>query len=246
MAGILAKLTSPVVVKLVDLPDLPDHGDAADVVAARPDADADRLRHDVEALSDAVRNACPDAQWRLIYPLSRFGGLRCPSEHLSLRWGDVDGENDRITVTRPKTEHHEGKGSRVIPFFAELREQLEQAFDDAEDGTEFVITCYRDTNANLRTQLLRIISRAGLEPWTNLFQILRSTRQTELEETFPSHVDCAWMGNSQSVARKHNLQVTDDHFQKRRRIRRSQCTNRLATARKPIGPRMKKPLRCRG
>lgn len=36
-----------------------------------------------------VLDACPDAQWRLLFALSRFGGLRCPSEHLGLRWGDI-------------------------------------------------------------------------------------------------------------------------------------------------------------
>ncbi len=29
-------------------------------------------------------------QWRLIFALSRYGGLRCPSEHLALRWGHID------------------------------------------------------------------------------------------------------------------------------------------------------------
>ena len=62
-----------------------------------------------------VLDACPDAQWRLLFALSRFGGLRCPSEHLGLRWGDVDWERNRITVHSPKTEHHEGGESRQIP-----------------------------------------------------------------------------------------------------------------------------------
>ena len=55
---------------------------------------------------------------------------------------------------------------------------------------------------------------AGLEPWPKLFQNLRSTRPTELEESFPSHVVCKWMGNSRAVAAKHYLQVTDEHFSK--------------------------------
>jgi len=50
----------------------------------------------------------------------------------------------------------------VIPLFPELRPYLEEFFDLAAPGTEYVITRYRDTNANLRTQLLRIIQRAGL------------------------------------------------------------------------------------
>ena len=68
-------------------------------------------------------------------------------------------------------------------------------------GAEQVITRYRDTNANLRTQLLRIIGRAGVQPWPKLFQNLRSTRETELAEEFPLHVVCQWIGNSQPVAR---------------------------------------------
>jgi hypothetical protein len=37
-------------------------------------------------------------------------------------------------------------------------------------------------------------------------------RQTELAEQFPSHVVCAWLGNSEDIARKHSYQVTDDYF----------------------------------
>ena len=161
-----------------------------------------------------VLEACPDAQWKALFALSRFGGLRCPSEHLALRWGDVDWEHNRMTVRSPKTEHFEGKESRVVPLFPELRSHLEAAFDEAAPGTEFVITRYRDHNSNLRTQFERIIRRAGLQPWPKLFQNLRSTRETELAESFPIHVVCAWIGNTQAVAQKHYLQVTDAHFEK--------------------------------
>lgn len=34
-----------------------------------------------------VLEACPDANWRLIFALSRFGSLRCPSETLALTCG---------------------------------------------------------------------------------------------------------------------------------------------------------------
>lgn len=159
-----------------------------------------------------VIDACPDAQWRLLFALSRYGGLRCPSEHLGLRWGDVDWEKGRMTIHSPKTERHEGRESRQIPLFPELRPYLEVVFEAAEPGTEFVITRYRDVNANLRTRLLKIIKRAGLKPWPKLFQNLRSTRQTELAETYPNHVVCAWMGNTEPVAVKHYLQVTDEHY----------------------------------
>ena len=160
-----------------------------------------------------VLDACPDAQWRLLFALSRYGGLRCPSEHLALRWGDVDWERGRIAVRSPKTEHHEGKAQRIIPLFPELRPYLEAAWDEAAPGCEFVITRYRSSNANLRTQLCRIIKRAGLKAWPKLFQNLRSTRETELAEQFPIHVVCEWLGNSQAVAARHYLQVTDAHYE---------------------------------
>ena len=63
--------------------------------------------------------------------LCRIGGLRCPSELLPLTWGDVDWENNRLTVHSPKTEHHAGGESRVIPIFPELLPHLEEAYDQA-------------------------------------------------------------------------------------------------------------------
>ncbi len=160
-----------------------------------------------------VIGAAPDAEWRLIVALSRYGGLRCPSEHLSLKWGDVDWEHNRVTIRSPKTEHHAGGESRVIPIFPELRPHLETLFFDEERaGTEYLITRYRNRNANLRTQLLRIIKHAGVEPWPKLFHNLRASRQTELTARFPLHVVCKWIGNSAPIADKHYLQVTDGHY----------------------------------
>ena len=161
-----------------------------------------------------VLTACPDNEWKLLFALARFGGLRVPSEPLLLCWGDVDWERNKFLVRSPKTEHHDGKHSRWVPIFPELRPYLEAAYDRADEGTQFVITKYRDSNVNLRTQLLRIIAKAGLTVWPKLFQNLRSTRETELAETYPLHVVTAWLGNSQLVAAKHYLQVTDEHFQK--------------------------------
>lgn len=58
------------------------------------------------------------------------------------------------------------------------------------------------------------IWRPSCPVWPKLFQNLRSSRQTELEEDWPSHVVCAWMGNSRQVAAKHYLQVTEEHYEK--------------------------------
>ena len=159
-----------------------------------------------------VLDACPDAEWRLLFALSRFGGLRCPSEHLELTWDDV--KPDRFWVRSPKTEHHEGREGRWVPIFPELREYLEDVRELAPPGTVHVITRYRDRNQNLRTQLKRIIQRAGLKPWPRLFHNLRASRETELAAAHPIHVVCAWMGNTERIAAKHYLQITEADFER--------------------------------
>src|SRR5262249_16793747 len=127
---------------------------------------------------------------------------------------DVDWERERFRVRSPKKERLADGGERWVPIFPELRPYLEEAFERAEPGALHVISRYRDRNANLRTQLNRIIRKAGLTPWPKLFHNLRSTRQTELAAEFPLHVVCAWIGNKQAVAAEHYLQVTDADFRR--------------------------------
>ena len=159
-------------------------------------------------------DACPDVQWRLLFALSRFGGLRCPSEHLGLRWGDIDWQRGRFRVTLPKTAHHDGQGDRFVPLFPELRPILADAFDATEPGQEYVINRPRDSGTNRRTHMLRIIRTAGLVPWPKLFHNLRASRQTELAAINPAHLVCEWLGNTPAVAREHDLRVTDSDYER--------------------------------
>jgi len=163
-----------------------------------------------------------DTAWATIVALSRYGGLRCPSEVLSIRWDDIDWANNRMSVPEPKVEHHEGRGVRSVPLFPELRTILDAAYAVAPDGAEYVVDkpAYRAAamqetgwgNSNLRTQFLKVLRRAGVLPWTRLFHSMRASRQTELERQFPRHVVCAWMGNSESVAQKHYLLVSEADY----------------------------------
>ncbi|WP_145082925.1 tyrosine-type recombinase/integrase [Aureliella helgolandensis] len=165
-----------------------------------------------------------DVTWSTIIALSRFGGLRCPSEVLSLRWADIDWEKGRMAVTEPKVEHHSGRGVRTCPIFSELRPFLEKAWDQAREGEEFVVDHegYRRAantadgwkNANLRTQFERILRKSGLTPWKRLFHSMRASRQTELEREFPLHVVCSWLGNSPRIAQKSYLLVTESDFER--------------------------------
>ena len=198
--------------------------------------------------SDKILNACPDIQWKLVFVLARYGGLRCPSEVLLLKWSDIDFKNNFIKVLSPKTEHHKGKESRIIPLFPELKKWLSIAHKEAGKDSVHVITRYRQTTQNLRTTFLKIIERAGLESWPKLIQNLRSTRQTELcDDGIPAHVVCEWMGNSERVAKDHYLQITDIHFQRalRETVNAQPVATQVATnrpERRRMGPLLKRTV----
>lgn len=166
------------------------------------------------AMIDRVIAAAPDAEWRLIIALARYGALRVPSELFALRWTDVDFDHGRIVVRASKTAHHEDGGERVMPLFPEIRPYLEEVRDLAPEGSDFVIERNRSTG-NLRTRFCKIIRRAGIEkPWQKLFQNLRASRCTELSHEYPSHVREAWCGHSDEIARKHYLQTTSADWQR--------------------------------
>ena len=166
--------------------------------------------------ADAAKiiDTCPDAEWRLIFALARYAGLRIPSELLALAWDDINWAETKMLIHASKTEHHEGKGSRWVPIFPELKPFLAVCWESAAPGTVYVISRYRERNQNLRTQLGRIIRRAGVKPWPKLFQNLRASRATELAAEHPAHVAAAWLGHSTLVANKHYWQVTEDDFKR--------------------------------
>ncbi len=179
---------------------------------------ANRKRDHFITREDAaqVLDACPNGQWRLLFALARFGGLRTPSESLVLTWDDIDWGRDRMRVRSCKTEHHAGKDERFVPIFPELRPYLDAEYHAAPDKAEFVITLGRakGTASNLRTTLCKIINRAGLKVWEKLFQNLRASRATELATEYPAHVAAEWLGHSTLVAQKHYWRVTEDDFER--------------------------------
>lgn len=161
----------------------------------------------------AVLAACSDHEWRLAFALSRFGGLRVPSEFRELKWADVNWEHSRMLVKSPKTERIIGHAERVVPLYPELLPFLLESSEQAEPGEQYVLPRLRMTD-NLRSSMTKTVRRAGLVPWPRITHNMRSSRQTELESEFPSHVVCKWMGNSQQIAKRHYLQTRDIDFEK--------------------------------
>ena len=154
-------------------------------------------------LTAKVMAAMPDDEWRLIFGLCRYAGFRCPSEHNVLRWADINWKAGSVRIDSPKT------GVRTFPLFPELASLLK-----AMPRKDEMVFPGHHYNINLRHQFMCHLLKAKIEPWPKLFQNLRSTRETELMENYPAHVVCAWLGNTEAVAKKHYLQVTDDHFRR--------------------------------
>ena len=163
-------------------------------------------------------------KWHSRSSVYRFGGLRCPSEVLSLPWADVDLPAGTMWVRSPKTEHHAGGEGRLVPIFGRLRPYLEEAWDRAREGQTHVIPEDRYLsasqgpagwrNANLRTTFAKIIGRAGLKPWERLFHAMRASCETDLSAEFPIGAVCRWLGNTRAVAARHYLQPRDADFQR--------------------------------
>ncbi|MEX1042210.1 MAG: tyrosine-type recombinase/integrase [Pirellulaceae bacterium] len=181
-------------------------------------AGREEFYHVTQEQAAAILEACPSSQWRLIFAFARYGGLRIPSELDGLEWSHVLWDQDKILIHSPKNARHKGKEKRFIPMFPELKTYLNEEWDrlDGKAG-RYVITEHRKPNGQLSEAYLRkrmrlIIERAGVTPWDKLFQNLRSTRATELAETYPGHVAAAWLGHSVKVAQKHYWTTTDEHF----------------------------------
>jgi integrase len=161
-----------------------------------------------------VLDEMPGTQYKLLFAMSRWGGLRIGSEVRQMVWSDVDWARRRMTIHSPKTKRHAGHAEREIPIFPEIAELLSLRFQEAEEGEEMILPVLRGiTDTALRNTLMRVIRRVGLEVWARPWHNMRMTRQVELEkEGNPSFVVCKWLGNNEATAIKHYLRVVPDEF----------------------------------
>ncbi|MCA9102714.1 MAG: site-specific integrase [Planctomycetales bacterium] len=173
-----------------------------------------------------VLDQAPDAEWRLLICLSRFAGLRVPSEALSLEWRHIDWSRKLITVPSPKTKHHAGGGQREIPLFDVLVEPLLDAHEEAAKGAVYVISKHRSQadsqggwrSTNVRKPFSDIIKKAGMEPWPKLWHALRASFETELVERTPIQSVAKFMGHSPRVAVTNYLRPLPEHIDQARNL----------------------------
>lgn len=151
----------------------------------------------------------PNARWSALLVLSRLAAVRVPSEIAKLKWEHINFEKKRIfIVDSSKTEHHAKRAVRAIPLLPQIEAELLKLHLEAEEGAEYVFPKIRP-DSNLRTELERIIRRAGVKQWPKLWHNLRASGATDFARTLPSHVAAEICGHTEEVAKEHYWQVGD-------------------------------------
>jgi integrase len=152
-----------------------------------------------------VLETCPTLEWKAIFVLARFGGLR-PSEILNLEWTHIDWKRSVVSVPGAKARLGSGSRTRQMPLFPEVFTALNNLRNARPSGSGRIVLCYSPGD-NLAVPMMRTIKGAGVE-WERAFQNLRSTRSTELANMGIGIQDfCRWLGHSPKIALEHYLQI---------------------------------------
>ena len=157
-----------------------------------------------------IIEACPTTQWKLLFGLARYAGLRIPSETRGLHWEHVDWEKGRMLIHSPKTEHHPGQESRLVPIDPRLLPLLQDAFEIAQEG-DLKVLDMNAKNPNSR-KFGKIVKQAGVEPWISAFQTLRASREIEWATEYPGYAASHWLGHSEAVSHRHYTTVVPDEL----------------------------------
>lgn len=161
-------------------------------------------QHFVDAeTTQAVIDAL-DSHLRTAFVLTRFAGMRCPSEVTRLTWADIDFDRGRIRIESPKT------GLRFCPLFPEVRQELERT----PRGSGKRVISFYGVDSNIATLIKRHMENAGIEVWPKFAINLRSTRRTELLREFSERAVSDWLGHSSAVAFRHYDQTTADDWER--------------------------------
>lgn len=158
---------------------------------------------------EKVLDACPGPEFRCVFALARLGGLR--AGEIMGRWGltadRVDWQARTMTVTRPGQKVSTKNRRRIVPISPRLYDILLERFEAMpEKGGRFAqlpTGCSRNT----ARMIVKIIERAGLEPWDKPLHTLRKNLETDWLGEHSAYDVVSWLGNSLTVALRHYHQT---------------------------------------
>lgn len=161
------------------------------------------------ALIDQLVEYSNDLEWQLLFTMARCIPMRIPSELRELTWSDVDWAKERILIHSPKTRNL-GKHARLVPIFPRLKPILNQWFFEVENETHVFPGIRLITNVASIAQ--DISTRAKVEIWSNYWNALRATAETDLMDRFGIRKACQWSGNSPLTAIKNYSLIRSEEF----------------------------------
>lgn len=165
---------------------------------------ADREHYVSVEDAERVLAELPTTQFKLLFGLARFGGLRTPSETHILDWPSIDLNANRMTVFAPKTGN-----TRMVPIGPRLQDLLREARMDRACDRVVVLS-----SNNIHRTLHGAIRRAGMERWPDLYQTLRRSCETDWALAFSMHAAAVWTGHSIAVSAKHYLQIPQELYER--------------------------------
>ena len=158
----------------------------------------------------------PDDGWRAMFALCRLAGLR-RGEAQALPW---DGEaTDRDGVTQPFGVVLDGKDSRLHVVAAKTHTHRAVPIVPQLQAILCETSRSRSTVTGLSpNNLLRdahvIAKDAGIEPWPNFFQAMRTSCENAWKERGIAEATyAAWIGHGLEVSRKHYVSPTDTEYE---------------------------------
>lgn len=162
-----------------------------------------------EMIAKVIEN-CPNIRWKMLFGLTRYAGLRTPSETHELTWQDVNWDKARLTVRSCKTEAHEGKDKRFVPIVPALMALLEEGFASAPEGDSQIVNI--TGQGNMARWIKKITEAAGVPLWEKVWQTLRKSCEIQWAMSEPQNAVSYWMGHSMLVSEQNYLHVPDELF----------------------------------
>jgi len=149
-----------------------------------------------------------DEYYAAVLAFARFAGLRCPSEHLSLQWSNVDWAANKMTFYAPKT-----RSNRTIPIFKQVKPHL-KALEEQRINEYVFFRARPSADKTYTSQVSAAIKKSGTKQWPKLFVNLRASCEEDLKQVLPESVVHQFLGHTKQVSDKHYTRLDESWFAK--------------------------------
>ncbi|MGY8770913.1 MAG: tyrosine-type recombinase/integrase, partial [Pirellulales bacterium] len=150
---------------------------------------------------------------KAVVVLSRYCGLRVPSEVSKLKWSDIDWHKRTLKANRQKN-----KRVSIQPLLPIVFDHLKELWEASLSREEFIFSNYAknpDEAKAIGQTLRRILKANNQEVWPKITNNLRASLSTDLKnQGLPNKAVNAWLDHSETVASDHYDLITTAEFNK--------------------------------